>query len=92
MFDRIVCAEEIGLAKEEPQFWARLEQKLGFDKTRTMLADDTEKVLVSAARYGMGQLIFVARSSSRKPVVYSTQFPSIEYFIELLPELGQNGF
>jgi putative hydrolase of the HAD superfamily len=85
MFDRIVCADEIGLAKEEGAFWQQLEQLLGFDKSTTMLADDTEKVLRSAEEYGIGQLIFVARPSSRKPVEYSSQYPSIEYFNELIP-------
>ncbi|HHD57256.1 MAG TPA: haloacid dehalogenase, partial [Desulfobulbaceae bacterium] len=60
-FDRIICAEEIGLAKENEQFWHRLEETLGFDKGRTLLADDTEKVLDAAKSYGMGHLIFVAR-------------------------------
>ncbi|MDH3328153.1 MAG: HAD hydrolase-like protein [Desulfobulbaceae bacterium] len=86
LFDRIVCAEEIGLAKEDVQFWTGLQNMLDFDRKRTMLADDTEKVLRSAEQYGMGMLIFVARSSSRKPVQYSSQYPSIEYFKELLPE------
>jgi FMN phosphatase YigB (HAD superfamily) len=86
LFDRIVCADEIGLAKEEGAFWPRLEQLLGFNKSTTLLADDTEKVLLSAQEYGMGQLIFVARSSSKKPVEYSSHYPSIEYFIELIPK------
>ena len=86
MFDRIVCADEIGLAKEQPPFWEALEQKLGYTRTRTMLADDTEKVLVTADQYGMGLCIFVARSSSRKPVRWSRRFPAIEYFAELIPE------
>jgi len=86
LFDTIICADDIGLAKEEPQFWDRLQQKLHFDKTRTMLADDTEKVLISAQQFGIAQLIFVARSSSRKPAFYSKKFPSIEYFVELIPE------
>ncbi len=85
-FDRIVCAAEVGLAKEEdPAFWARLEEMLGFDRERTLLADDTEKVLRSAEIYGMGWLVFVARPSSRKPVRYSARYPSIEYFKELIP-------
>ena len=84
LFDRIICAEEIGLAKEEPAFWERLEPLLGFTKEKTLLADDTEKVLNSAAQYGMGYLIFVARPSSRKPVCYSNRYPSIEHFNELI--------
>ncbi len=84
-FDRIICAEEIGLAKENEQFWHRLEETLGFDKGRTLLADDTEKVLDAANSYGMGHLIFVARPSSRKQVRYSERYPSIEFFKELIP-------
>ncbi len=84
-FDRIVCAEEVGMAKEEPLFWEQLEQMLHFDKKRTLLVDDSEKVLFSAQEYGMGYLLFVARPSSRQRVQYSCHFPSIEYFKELLP-------
>ncbi len=87
-FDRIVCAEEIGLAKEKVAFWDRLEQTLHFEKTRTLLADDTEKVLDAARAYGMGHLIFVARPSSRKQVRYSEHYPSIEFFKELIPKTG----
>ncbi len=88
LFDHIVCAEEIGFAKEEKMFWQRLEQHLGFNKSTTLLADDTEKVLRSADEYGIGMLIFVARPSSRKPVDYSSRYPSIEYFNELIPKKG----
>jgi putative hydrolase of the HAD superfamily len=84
-FDQIVCADEIGLAKEEGNFWQQLEQMLGFEKSTTLLADDTEKVLRSAEEYGIGHLLFVAKASSRKPVSYSSRYPSIEYFKELIP-------
>lgn len=84
-FDRIVCAEEVGLAKEDPLFWDRLEQLLAFDRTRTLLVDDTEKVLFAAQTHGLAYLLYVARPSSRQRVQYSCNFPSIEYFKELLP-------
>ena len=84
-FDRIVCAGEVGLAKEEKEFWHRLEQMLRFDKNRTLLVDDTEKVLFTARDYGLAHLLFVARPSSRQRIQYSCHFPSIEYFKELLP-------
>ncbi len=83
-FDQIVCAEEIGVAKEDPVFWEGLEEKLGFDRRRTMLAEDKESILFSARQYGIAVLIFVARPSSRDPVVYSRDFPSIVYFNELI--------
>ena len=91
LFDRIVCADEIGLAKEDARFWHRLEQLLSYNRTRTLLADDTEKVLRAAEQYGMGVLIYVARSSSRKPPRFSCRYPSIEYFSELIPQPEQHG-
>ncbi len=84
-FDRIVCAEEIGYAKEQPEFWGKLEKHLAYQKSRTLLADDTARVLRAARDSGMGFLVFVARPSSRIPVEFSPEFPSITYFNELIP-------
>lgn len=83
-FDRLVCAEEVGLAKEQSEFWYKLEKMLNFDKSRTLLADDTEKVLRSANEYGMGFLVSVARPSTRIPIAYSAEFPSVAFFNELI--------
>lgn len=83
-FDRVVCAEEVGFAKEEAAFWPRLQEMLGFLPERTLLADDTEKVLRVAETFGLGYLIHIARSSSRRPTCYSTRYPSIDYFKELI--------
>jgi HAD superfamily hydrolase (TIGR01509 family) len=83
-FDRVVCAEEVGFAKEEPQFWQKLREMLDFVPERSLLADDTEKVLRVADAYGVGHLIHIARSSSRRAACYSTMYPSIDYFKELI--------
>jgi putative hydrolase of the HAD superfamily len=91
-FDHIVCAEQVGLAKEDPAFWQRLEAILGYKKGRTLLADDTEKVLLAAHSYGMGVLIHVSRPSSRKPPAPpagAERFLSIEHFRELIPGTWQ---
>lgn len=83
-FDRIICAEEVGMAKEDPAFWQGLEEMLGFDRSTTLLADDNEQVLESAEQYGIGVLIYVARPSTREPVSYSERYPSIIFFKELM--------
>lgn len=83
-FNRIVCAAEVGMAKEETAFWQDLERILDFDRRRTLLADDNENVLLAARDFGMGVLLFVARPSSKAPVHYSSLFPSIVYFKELM--------
>jgi len=83
-FDKIICSEEIGVAKEDPIFWEKLEKMLALDKDKCLLADDNEQVLESAGKYGIKQLIFVAKSSSTKPVSYSKKFASIIFFKELM--------
>ncbi len=83
-FTRIICSEEVGEAKEHPEFWKNLEKMLGFDRERTLLADDTLKVLRSAKNSGIRHLIHVARPSSRLPIKFSKEFPSITYFKELI--------
>ncbi len=83
-FDRVICAEEVGFAKEEPEFWPRLQELLGFVPEKSLLVDDTEKVLRVADAFGLGYLIHIACSSSRRPACYSTKYPSIDYFKELM--------
>ena len=83
-FTGIVCAEEIGMPKENPAFWSGLQQKIDFDPQSTMLAEDTEKILFSARSFGIRHLIYVARPSSQAPIKNSAHFPSITYFNELI--------
>jgi len=83
-FHRIICAEEVGMAKEEPLFWKNLREILAFDPNRTLLADDNENVLAAAQEYDLAILIYVAKPSSRSAAQYSMQFPSILYFKELM--------
>jgi len=83
-FTGIVCAEEIGMPKENPAFWGGLRRKIPYENASTMLAEDTEKILVSAQAHGIKHLVYVARPSSRGPVKKSERFPSIIYFNELI--------
>jgi len=84
-FDGIITSHEIGIPKENPAFWEHLEKVFPFDPERTLLADDTEEVLFSAARYGIRYLVFIAGSSSAKPPRDSDSFYSIKYFGEIMP-------
>ncbi len=83
-FDSIICAFDIGLPKEDTDFWPRLEKVIGFEKERTMLVDDNEDVLKSALAYGMGYIILKARPSSREGTRSSDHFTAIADFDELM--------
>ncbi len=83
-FERLICAKEVGAAKEQPEFWPKLQQLLPYDKERTLFADDTEKVLHSANEYGFQHLIHIAKPNSKLPVQFSAHYPSIVTFQELI--------
>ena len=84
-FDGVVSAFDIGLPKDKVEFWERLARRIGFERERTLLAEDSEDNLASAAEYGIRYLVYVARSSTRKPARPSGRFPSITYFKEIMP-------
>lgn len=84
-FHRVVCSQEVGVAKEDPRFWAYLGRIIDFIPERTLLADDTEAVLDSASRGGIVWLVHIARPSSTLPARPSANYPSIAFFSELLP-------
>ncbi len=86
-FTTIYCSKDAGAAKEQPEFWTQIEQSLPFSRSKTLFADDTEKVLLSAHRYGLRHLLHIAKPSSKLPASFSQTFPSIINFDELMGNL-----
>lgn len=83
-FNRLICAEEIGRAKEDVMFWSDLEQQLGFDRGRTLFVDDTVSVLQAARSHGIKHLLHIARPSSKRGASYCQEFRSVAGFDEVL--------
>lgn len=86
-FDAIVCAHDFGLAKEQAGFWEVLQQHHPFDKQRTLLVDDSLRVLDSAKRFGIAHLVTIAKPDSQKPVREIADYPAIEDFRQLMTRL-----
>jgi putative hydrolase of the HAD superfamily len=86
-FNRIVCAHDLGLPKEDPGFWHRLHAILPFQPARTLFVDDSLTVLRAARDYGFQQLIAVLEPDSMAPRRSVDEFPAIVNFAELLPGL-----
>ena len=87
-FDAVVCAHDLGLPKEDPAFWDRLQRLEPFDRTRTLFVDDSPAVLRSARRYGFRWLLAVSRPDSRGPAKAAAGFPAIRDFSEIMPAAG----
>lgn len=87
-FDGIISAHDLGLPKEDPAFWGKLQERIPFRPERSMLGEDSETNLETARMFGIKYLIHVGRYSSQSPPAVSEKFATIHYFSELLPRDG----
>ena len=83
-----ITSFEIGFPKEDIDFWRIAEQRLGFQKEKTMLVDDTLEILKTAKKYGIKFLIYKAKSNSRIKPLPSSEFKTILDFGELMRDEG----
>jgi putative hydrolase of the HAD superfamily len=84
-FDAVICAHDIGVPKEHPEFWDRLQSVEHFDPRATLLVDDSLPVLRSARDYGIGHLLAVHRPDTQLPAKDVAEFDAIDSFLDILP-------
>jgi len=85
--DSLVSSHEIGLAKENPDFWPSLREREPFDPERTLFVDDSLSVLRAAQGYGVRWLLAMTQPDRQQAVREVEEFPAIREFEELLPGL-----
>ena len=84
-FDAVVCAHDLGLPKEHPAFWEKMQAVEPFTKGTAVLIDDSLPVLRSAKKYGIGQLLAVRNPDSKLPEKDVGEFAAIRSFRDILP-------
>ena len=83
-FDRVVVSHDLLAPKEDQDFWHRLQALHPFEPSRTLLIDDTERVLDSARDYGIAHLLTLLQPDSQQQKRLSTRFPGIHHFDEIM--------
>jgi putative hydrolase of the HAD superfamily len=83
-FDATYSAHDIGHAKEDQSFWHALLEAEGFERKRTLFVDDTIPVLRSAADFGIGMLVRIARPDTTALRRDAPGFADVESVAELL--------
>lgn len=83
-----ITSFEIGFPKERIEFWQKAEKRIGFQKEKTMLIDDTIDILKTAKKYGIKYLVYKARSNSNIKSIPSSGFKTILDFGELMIDEG----
>ncbi len=84
-FDAIVSSHDLGIPKEDPNFWSGLGDLEPYTKEHTLLVDDSLPVLRSARIFGIRHLVAVSKHDTTRPVRPVTEFNAIEDFREIMP-------
>lgn len=84
-FDKLICAHDLGLAKEMEGFWGRFQQIEPFIKSSALLIDDSLSVLDAARRYGIQHLISIKKPDSRAKVREVQGYDAIDSFRDIMP-------
>jgi putative hydrolase of the HAD superfamily len=85
LFDEVISSHDYGHAKEQQDFWHQLHTNHPFDPNRTLLIDDTETVLKSAADFGIEHLVTLTQPDSKMALREHLAYPSITHFDEIMP-------
>ena len=85
LLDNIISAHQLGLPKEEIQFWQKLTTLEDYDPQRTLLIDDNLNALSSAGEFGIGHLLAVYKPDSKADIKDVKGFPAIHSFQEIMP-------
>jgi len=83
--DGVLSTHDFGYPKENDNFWPQLQAMLGFDKTRSLLIDDSLSVLQSAKKFGIRHLLSIEKPDSQLPAREIAHFQALKDFSQILP-------
>ncbi len=87
-FDALHTSHDLGLPKENPAFWIKLQEREPFDPDATLLVDDSLPVLRSAQAYGIEHLLAVRFPDTRLPEKDPEEFEAIHSFRDVMGGLA----
>jgi 5'-nucleotidase len=79
-FDRLISSHEIGVPKENADFWHKLQLIEPFQIDQTLLVDDSISVLKSAENYGFKHILAILKPDSQNEVIKVDDFTGVENF------------
>lgn len=83
-FDSVLSSFDAGHPKESRKFWEIAEERLGFDRHKSLFIDDTEEILKTAKKYGIKHVLYKARATSKAKPKIPKEFDYIVDFDELI--------
>lgn len=83
--DQIISAHELGLPKEDINFWHELQNHTPYHPHHTLLVDDNLHALRSAREFGIKHLLAACKPDSQAPAHNSDEFDWFHEFDEIMP-------
>ncbi|OUS28249.1 haloacid dehalogenase [Gammaproteobacteria bacterium 45_16_T64] len=83
--DIIISSHDFGLPKEDMLFWDVLARETPYDERKTLLIDDSLAVLRSAKLAGIGHTLAIMKPDSKKPIIDTQEFVSLDCFSSIMP-------
>mgnify|MGYP002700464269 FL=1 len=84
-FDAMVSAHDLGYPKEQQNFWRELYKLERFDKSKTIIIDDSLSVLKAADTFGIGHLVEVTQPDTTQPPRLVHEFLAVKNLSEIQP-------
>ncbi|OED42238.1 haloacid dehalogenase [Endozoicomonas sp. (ex Bugula neritina AB1)] len=85
-FDKLISSHDYGYPKESPVFWQALEAEISLDKSKSLFIDDGIRILDSAKRYGIANLLAISYPDSQAGAWETGDYQAVNDFRELLNE------
>tara|TARA_R110002074_G_scaffold145034_1_gene293211 strand:- start:79831 stop:80484 length:654 start_codon:yes stop_codon:yes gene_type:complete len=84
-FDAIVSAHDLGHPKEQQGFWRELYKLERFDKSTTVMVDDSLSVLKAADTFGIKYLVAISHPDSTEPPRLVHEYMAVEDLSKIKP-------
>ncbi len=85
LLDEVISSHTLGAPKEDARFWPRLAERKAFRPGHALFVDDSLPVLQAARRFGIGQLLCVARPDSSLDPAPVPGFHALDRFEDIMP-------
>lgn len=87
--DEIISAHQLGLPKEDLNFWAELQKATPFTPQQTLLIDDNLHALRTAQQFGIKHLLAACYPDSQQPKRQTDEFVFFHEFADITPMIKQ---
>jgi len=85
-FDAIVSAHDFGYPKEQQSFWQAFHQLEQFDKSKTVMVDDSLSVLKAADTFGIKYIVAITKPDSNEPPRIVHEYTAVENLGAIQPK------